>query len=692
MFKKAEWIWLPEAHSDTYADFICDFDYESGPVTLRIAADSQYAVYLNGALAAFGQYADYPWYKVGDCVDITKYAKAGTNRLAVVVWYFGERSSTYAPGEAGVIFEVDVDGRLAAASSADTLSRLDPGYVQGACDNTSPQMGFTWRRLENRADDSFMTGGADRFAPSRVVEISKDIHPRPNKKLVLGERRAAKICRSGVFTNPEGWQEQKPAAYMQRAAISMRYLHELGKQGDNFRLTGSNSVTLKADGDLFLMLDLERETVGFLDLDIEVPHECLIDIGWGEHLDDGVCRTSIRGFFTQFCAKSGRNAFMNPFRRLGCRYIQLFIHASEVTIHYAGIRPTDYPLSFKKFASGNLLRDTIYEVCQNTLSACMHEHYEDCPWREQALYTMDSRNQMLCGYYAFGETEFPRSSLRLIAEGLRENGLLTICYPCMSDLYIPSFSTVYFVQMWEYIKYSGDTTLAAEVYDTLERLMHTFTSRITGDGTLPSFGGDPCYWNFYEWQPTLSGFHGAPGDEPRFEAPLNCFTSLALDAFANICCALGKPERAATLRAQRDTLNAAIAKRFWDADRRLFRTTDHESQFAVLTNALCLLCGAAKGLDTSEILRVLAVNGAGTDVIPNTLSMNSFRFDALLAADREAYKDVILAELDRDYLYMLRNGATTFWETIRGEEDFAEAGSLCHGWSALPIYYYEILS
>ena len=112
----------------------------------------------------------------------------------------------------------------------------------------------------------------------------------------------------------------------------------------------------------------------------------------------------------------------------------------------------------------------------------------------------------------------------------------------------------------------------------------------------------------------------------------------------------------------------------------------------MLTNALCLLCGAAKGLDTSEILRVLAVNGAGTDVIPNTLSMNSFRFDALLAADREAYKDVILAELDRDYLYMLRNGATTFWETIRGEEDFSEAGSLCHGWSALPIYYYEILS
>jgi len=73
-------------------------------------------------------------------------------------------------------------------------------------------------------------------------------------------------------------------------------------------------------------------------------------------------------------------------------------------------------------------------------------------------------------------------------------------------------------------------------------------------------------------------------------------------------------------------------------------------------------------------------------------SMNSFRFDALLNEDRERYAPIILNELDRDYLYMLRHGATTFWETIVGAGDFHYAGSLCHGWSALPIYYYETLS
>ena len=104
------------------------------------------------------------------------------------------------------------------------------------------------------------------------------------------------------------------------------------------------------------------------------------------------------------------------------------------------------------------------------------------------------------------------------------------------------------------------------------------------------------------------------------------------------------------------------------------------------------LCGAAEGLDKRQLLTVLAANGAadtGLNVVPNTLSMNCFRFDALLNEDREKYAPVILDEIDRIYLDMLQQGATTFWETEVAIN--SPAGSLCHGWSALPIYYYEIL-
>ena len=71
--------------------------------------------------------------------------------------------------------------------------------------------------------------------------------------------------------------------------------------------------------------------------------------------------------------------------------------------------------------------------------------------------------------------------------------------------------------------------------------------------------------------------------------------------------------------------------------------------------------------------------------------MRCFRFDALLRYDREKYRSVILSEIDKTYFDMLRKDATSFWETSEGESAFGGAGSLCHGWSALPIYYYHTL-
>ena len=65
-----------------------------------------------------------------------------------------------------------------------------------------------------------------------------------------------------------------------------------------------------------------------------------------------------------------------------------------------------------------------------------------------------------------------------------------------------------------------------------------------------------------------------------------------------------------------------------------------------------------------------------------------YRYDALLKIDENKYSEDILSDIERVYFYMLRNGATAFWETIKGQADFNNAGSLCHGWSALPVYYY----
>ncbi len=689
---------------DEFCDFLTTLTVpaDAGHCTLHIAADSNYTVWLDGELAAFGQYADYPDYKVYDRVDITRYLTPGEHRMVTTVWYYGIDSQTYQKGEAGLIFEITAeDGRVLAASGPDTLSRLSRDYISGRGDLISGQLGPTYH-ADLCGDDGFRRSGGEGFARSRPVPtISTDFHPRPNQKLILAERMPATLSRVGGFA----YTTDAPVASvnMQRAAILGRGIGDMMKSGDHRFSSPARLVADHADyPGVFFIVDLGEETAGFLDIDLELPADCRIDVGFGEHLRDGICRTAIRGFFCDIQARAGRNTYLHTFRRFGCRYLQFFVHAPEVTVHYAGIRPTLYPLKYKEYQSGNLLRDTIYKVCQNTLQQCLHEHYEDCPWREQALYTMDSRNQMLCGYYAFGETEAARASLELIAHGLRADGLLMLCYPAGLDFPIPAFSCMYLVQMEEYIRHAGDTSLAAEHFDVLTTILDTFAAKRQPSGVIENFyglspDGKTGYWNFYEWSPTLSGHFNT--QDRRIECPINCFYSLALGSMARICDALGRPADAAAYRAAAQELNTAIARCFYNSETKLFETFEEEAcgHYSVLVQSLAMLSGAARGLDTSVMLRLMASAGRDSEgiraesIIPNTLSMNAFRFDALLAVDREKYAPIILDELDRDYLYMLRAGATTFWETIQGADDFGDAGSLCHGWSALPIYYYEIL-
>ncbi len=692
MFKKARWIWTTAGQSpDLYVNFIKKFNCEKG-ATLKIAADSDYTVYVNGKLAAFGQYACYPERKVFDTVDISEYTVKGENLLAVTVWYFGAPFFTYKPGNAGLIFEIEENGSVTAYSDTETLCRKADDYISGMRHAISGQLGFSYHYDFGGKTGWNVSGETDGFEKSVIADgISYNFIPRPVKKLVLKDRMKAKMTMQGVFDYPV--ERVNTQTDMQHAALSFRFPSEIGKGSTSFPF----EFCAKNDEKVFFTVDLGKETSGFLDFDITVPEDADMEVGYGEHLVDGRCRTSIRDFTADFKLKAGRNEFLNTFRRFGCRYLQFFIHTNRATVNYAGLRPTEYPVNIKKPELSGLLRNTIYEVCENTLIQCMHEHYEDCPWREQSLYTMDSRNQMLCGYYAFKEYAFPRACLDLISQGMREDGILSLCYPAGSDFPIPSFSLMYFIQMREYIDHSRDKSLAKEVYPALTRLMKTFTDKIGENGLCDNFKNSDvgAIWNFYEWSPTMDGGEG--NAKTSYEAPLNADLSLALQNLAAICAYIGKDADGMKYAETAFKLNKAIKDKFYNNKTKLFNSFDdrHFDDYSVLTNALCLLCGAADDVDKSVILQILEKNGGqidGINVIPNTLSMNSFRFDALLKYDAKKYRDVILDEIDRDYLYMLRKDATAFWETIKGDFDFGYAGSLCHGWSALPIYYYEILN
>ncbi len=677
MFQGAKWIWGEgDAIPDSYMEFLLPIAAMAGKrYRLCLAVDGDYALYAGGALAAFGQYADYPHHRVYDQLELTPFLQVGENRLRIVVWHMGVNAFTYIKKDAGLLFSLWEDDKKVSVSDASVLCRPAPGYACGRCQSITHQLGLTFHYDEHLPHAE--------YRPAAVVGESGVLYPRPNRKTVMGERMDGRVVEAGGYLFPEN--ATHIAKKLQEAALL--------PQGEY----GTGELLLRApehaEG-VYAILDLGREACGFVAFSLDIPADCEIAVGWGEHLSDGRCRTDLggRNFTFTYEARAGHVQFLHPFRRLGCRYLEIFAGVKEARVQYVGLYPVEYPLQEVPFSAGESLRDRIYATAVRTLRLCMHEHYEDCPWREQALYTLDSRNQMLCGYYAFGEKVFPRASLELISLGLRPDGLLSLCYPAGEDRPIPAFSLIYPMQMSEYWEHTRDLAFIAEKYPLMEGIVSLFWGRRGQMGLIPAFYEDPDHWNFYEWSEGMEGERRV--DQNSLEAPLNAFLSLALKHMETMARGLGKEEDANRYEEQRKELNDAIRQAFYRPERGLFAsyTDDPGGKYHVLTNSLCLLCGAAEGVKKQYMLQILAENG-GNDpsLVPDTLSMAGFRYDALLREDRETYGEVILAEIDRVWGGMLEAGATSFWETAEGAPAFGGAGSLCHGWSAIPVYYYHKL-
>ena len=635
VFEKANWIWFKKDDSnDEYGDFFSKFSYDGkAPVTCRISCDGDYTLYLNGSYAASNQYGDYEHYKIFDEIDITGLLNEGENTLSVTVWHHGLSTSRYLYGKAGVIFEVLCGGDVILSSGKSTLSRKNPAYESGRCIAITKQLGYGFYYDMTKDDGTLFTGVG--FKNSHIIEKECSFYPRRNKKLCLSD------C-------------VKPAKV------------ERGNDGK------------------YYLIDLGEETVGLLHLDFASSVAQKVRIDWGEDLQGGHVRRVIdnRTFSVDYTAKAGENKYTNYMLRFGGRYFEIYAEA-PIELNYAGLIPQYYPVTEKSARPALEDDKKIYELCLNTLKLCMMEHYVDCPWREQALYAFDSRNQILAGYYAFedGNAEYVKSNLELISHDKGINNLLSICYPCTPNRAIPSFSLHFFTTLAEYIEYTGDINFVRELYPKLTDILQTFIEN-SDRGLICRFSQEKL-WNFYDWTEHLQGSVAAL-DSKIPDAVVNLLFIHALQNFKKITAAINMPFNYSD---KLESLKKLTKNAFFNKEAGLYRLHEGKEVYTSLANALAVITGVCSGDEAIKICDKM-ISG---DTIECTLSLKCFEYDALLAADTEKYKDAVLGDIRKNYLHMLSCGATSAWETIKGASDFGNAGSLCHGWSSIPIYYYHKL-
>ncbi len=673
-----QFIWLQGEEKNTYAQCKATFIYTQGSAQLRVCADYKYEAYLNGKLVSNCQYADLPFYKSVDTVDITPFVKQGENELYITAYHMGEDFSSCRTQKAGLAFEVEIEGNIVAQSDECTLIRKAKGYLPGGI--ITAQLGFGW--------NYDCTDEGEPWQTARKTGEENTFVPRPIPTITISDPIPSTVCAQGIFQYRTGNTAGEKA---QNAWLSsLRFAQMTGQNRIQCaRLHAPITFTGKGGDGVFVIVDLQRETSGYPVLSVSVDKPCKGIFVWGEHLADLRIRAEREGrnFAAEYTFAKGENTFEGYIHRLGCRYLGLFVEEERVTVRQMTLREATYPFKMPNKDFGDRLLNKIYETGRRTLQICAHEHYEDCPWREQALYGMDGRNQMLFGYGAFEEYALPRAILRLQAYATREDGLLSLCAPCRSEICIPSFSLYWAIAVYENAQVDYDEAFVKEMMPYAQRILENFEKR-TSDRGVHCFKEIP-YWNFYEWCDGLDGgdiFRNYEKEE-SVDCILTGLAVLAAKGIAALATRVGNRAMATKWSAYARRLSVCM-EGFYDSEKGLYASfiKDGERQgWHAHTQAVALLT-VEMTEDRKQTLCNVLKNSEGK-VVDMTFAALQFKYDAIIGCQGDV--DWCVEDICKIFGDMLFQGATSYWETSFGEADFDDAGSLCHGWSAVGCYVFD---
>lgn len=719
----ASWIWLAGKHPHQYVCFRRSFELSGRPkeAWVDISADSDFVLYLNGIEAGRGQFSDWPASKTYTRLEVSRLLRRGRNVLAVLGYYRGEEFSDYRTGEAGMIAAVWA-GKLRVVTDGSWKAIEHPAFAPGPMPRVTWQMGFTtqfdarldlpWQMAEFDDTDwlaaTVKAGATDGFwkeleersvlplvieaAPPVAVVLQGSFHRHADGASVAETMMKDSLVTerpNAVFDIPA---ERTGPGYVGPPPMATERLRE-----DDGRPWILHPPAPGANG-RFFVVDLGREEAGLLTLRLDAPAGTVLDIAHGEHLADGRVRAFVggRNFADRYICRKGENGYTLPFRRLGARYVE--VHAwnydRPIDLHYVGLRPANWPLEddfpqewMGSFATPDPLANKAYEIGVRTLRLCMHEHYEDCPWREQSLYAYDSRNQALCGYYAFGNYDFAAFSLELLGRGIREDGLLELCAPAKVSVTIPIFSLVWITELAERWLYGGRPKLFSQFDKQIGQVLRTVLNRYDTRTGLYRLPDAPEIWHFYEWTPGLAGPLGKDDVRGQHHAPYNLYLHEALGSWGWMLSMAGQATEARSIARVRTQLGKAIHQAFWDRKAGLYATrlvAGRRVDFHEHVQALALHQGTVPRATVGRLARAIMERRT----TPMTLSSLLYLVQAMMERG-PAERRFVAGLIDKYWGGMVLAGATSFWETAAGSADFDYAGSLCHGWSALPVLYYQ---
>jgi len=452
---------------------------------------------------------------------------------------------------------------------------------------------------------------------------------------------------------------------------------------------GPATVSTAASGqDVYVTLDFGKEVAGFVRLRLTGVAGGIVDLGYSETLLDGHVDT-LRdnegiSFADRYIMKDGPQEWELFFWK-GLRYLQVTFRqcTQPVQVESASLLFTSYPVRYRgRFESSDPLLDRIWETGRWTLQLCMHDAYEDTPWREQSQWVGDAQVELLANDVTFGDVALSTKYLRQIAQGQADDGNLPSTYPGSARAYperdpgdgrtrLSTFMAQWVSTLSDHYLYTGSKDLVSELYPSVQKQMGYFGQYRDDHGLLAGVPG----FAFLDWA-AFGSFENQPGEELT---GLNCHYYRALLDAAELASVAGDEAQHGSWLREADTVKQAINDRLWSEDRGAYlhgRVGDQSTgQWAVQDSLLAIYAGVAPPERAQRSLTTLAT---AQDFVP--IGSPYFYFFYLQALRRAGQQQAALDAMRDAYGKMLDQGATTWWEHLAGK------ASRSHGWGTGPSY------
>ncbi len=326
------------------------------------------------------------------------------------------------------------------------------------------------------------------------------------------------------------------------------------------------------------------------------------------------------------------------------------------------------------FRCSDVLINRIYDVSKYTLELNTREFFIDGIKRDRWVWSGDAYQSYLMNYYLY----FDSPTVERTMAALRGKDPVTGHINTIMD-----YTFYWFLGIYDYYLYTGDTTFIQQYYPRMQSLMDYVLGRRNKDGLLQGLPGD---WIFIDWAAGLS-----KKGEVSFEQLL---FARSLETMA-LCAGLVKDNEGKAAYAKlSDDLKQKLFSLYWNKDKNAFvhsrvdgAQTENVTRYA---NMFGIFFNYFNEAQKQGVKQHVLLNDKVQKI--TTPYMRFYELEALCAMGEQ---DFVLKEMKDYWGGMLQLGATSFWEEYnpekKGAEHYAMYGrefgkSLCHAWGASPIY------